>query len=54
MTNGNGPAYRFEPSGILFKKPVQIIFHYDEEEIKDSLQLLMALPCRTKKGNGTV
>jgi len=50
LTNGNGPAYRFEPSGILFKKPVQIIFHYDEEEIKDSLQLLMGIAMQDEKG----
>lgn len=30
--NGTGRAYRCEPSGIQFKKPVQIIFHYTKEE----------------------
>src|SRR5438045_2117146 len=30
--NGSGKAYSFEPSGIQFKKPVQIIFHYTDEE----------------------
>ena len=32
IPNGNGKAYQFEPSGIQFKKPVQIIFHYTEQE----------------------
>lgn len=40
MANGNGKAYRLEPSGIKFKKPLQLIFNYDDEEIKDSMQLL--------------
>src|SRR2546423_14480508 len=30
--NGTGKAYSLEPSGIQFKKPVQIIFHYTDEE----------------------
>jgi hypothetical protein len=30
--NGAGKAYQFEPSGIQFKKPVQIIFHYSDDE----------------------
>jgi hypothetical protein len=50
MNNGNGNAYRFEPSGIQFKKPVQLIFHYDEEQIKDSLQLLLGIAMQDDKG----
>lgn len=50
MNNGNGNAYRFEPSGIQFKKPVQLIFHYDEEETKDSLQLLLGIAMQDDKG----
>lgn len=29
---GAGKAYRFEPSGIQFKKPVQVIFRYSDAE----------------------
>ena len=43
-------AYRFEPSGIQFQKPVQVIFHYDEEEIKDSMQLLLGIAMQDDKG----
>lgn len=50
MPNGNGKAYRFEPSGIQFQKPMQLIFHYDEEEIKDSMQLLMGIAMQNDKG----
>ena len=32
VPNGAGKAYQFEPSGIQFKKPVQIIFHYNDDE----------------------
>ncbi len=50
MPNGNGKAYRFEPSDIQFQKSIQLIFHYDEEEIKDSMQLLMGIAMQNGKG----
>ena len=50
MANGNGMAYRFEPSGIQFKQPVKVIFHYDEEEIKDSMQLLLGIAMQDETG----
>ena len=50
MPNGNDKAYRMEPSGIRFQKPVQLIFHYDEEEIKDSMQLLLGIAMQDDKG----
>ena len=43
MPNGNGQAYRLEPSGIQFQKPVQLLFHYTEEESEDSMQLLLRI-----------
>jgi len=52
VPNGNGQAYRLEPSGIQFQKPVQLVFHYDEEESKDSMQLLMGIAMQDDKGNG--
>lgn len=50
MNNGNGNAYLLEPSGITFQKPVQLVFHYDEEEIKDSAQLLLGIAMQDEKG----
>ena len=50
MANGNGNAYRLEPSGIHFEKPVQLIFHYDEEAITDSMQLLLGIAMQDDKG----
>src|SRR4051812_25330174 len=48
--NGNGEAYRLEPSGIKFEKPLQIIFHYDEDESKDSAQLMMGICMQDNTG----
>ena len=50
MPNGNGKAYRLEPSGIQFQKPVQLVFHYDPEESEDSMQLLMGIAMQDDKG----
>ncbi len=50
MPNGNGQAYRLEPSGITFQQPIQIIFHYDTEEEKDSSQLLMGIAMQDDNG----
>ena len=50
MPNGNGLAYRLEPSGIQFKQPVQIVFHYDPEESEDTAQLLMGIAMQDDKG----
>ncbi len=50
MPNGNGQAYRLEPSGIQFQQPVQIVFHYNPEESKDSAQLLMGIAMQDDKG----
>ncbi len=50
MPNGNGAAYRLEPSGIQFQKPVRLIFKYDAEEIKDSMQFLLGIAMQDDKG----
>jgi hypothetical protein len=50
MPNANGAAYRLEPSGIQFKKPVQLIFNYDEDEAKDTMQLLLGIAMQDDKG----
>lgn len=50
MPNGNGQAFRLEPSGIQFQKPVQLVFHYTDEESKDSMQLLMGIAMQNNTG----
>jgi hypothetical protein len=48
--NGAGKAYEFEPSGIQFQKPVQLIFHYTDEEAESSPADLMGLAIQDKRG----
>jgi hypothetical protein len=50
VPNGNGQAYRLEPSGIQFQKPVQLIFYYTPEESADSAQLLMGIAMQDNTG----
>ncbi|MBK7562602.1 MAG: hypothetical protein IPP43_11200 [Chitinophagaceae bacterium] len=50
MPNGNGQAYRLEPSGIQFQKPVQLVFHYNPEESADSAQLLLGIAMQDISG----
>ncbi|RYY11881.1 MAG: hypothetical protein EOO04_34475 [Chitinophagaceae bacterium] len=50
MPNGNGKAYRLEPSGINFRKPVQLVLKYDEEERQDTSQLLMGIAMQDASG----
>ena len=48
--NGVGKSYWFEPSGILFKKPVQIIFHYSDKEAEICPPDWMSLGIQSKDG----
>lgn len=48
--NGTGKSYQFEPSGIQFKKPVQIIFHYTDEEAETCPPDLMGLAMQDRTG----
>ena len=48
--NGSGKAYQMEPSGINFQQPVQIIFHYTDEETEGSLPDLMGIAMQDDKG----
>lgn len=40
---GTGVAYRLEPHGTQFQKPVQVVFHYKEEDHKNSLPELLGI-----------
>lgn len=51
--HGSGKAYRFEPSGIQFKKPVDIIFHYSDNEAEDYPQELTSIAMQDEKGKWT-
>ena len=51
--NGTGKAYSLEPSGIRFKEPVQVIFHYSDEESDICPPDLMGLGLQNDKGKWT-
>ncbi len=48
--NGNGKAYRMEPSGINFQQPAQIIFYYADNEIEGNSPDLMGIATQNEKG----
>lgn len=50
LNSGTGKAYKFEPSGIQFKKPVQIIFHYTKEESETCPADLMNIAMQDQNG----
>src|ERR1035437_1660298 len=50
MPNGNGKAYQMEPSGIIFQKPIQLIFSYNDNETEGNSALLLGLAMQDEKG----
>jgi hypothetical protein len=48
--NGSGKAYWFEPSGTQFKKPVQLIYRYTQEEYERCHPELMGFAMQDRKG----
>jgi len=50
---GAGKAYRCEPSGIQFKKPVQFVFHYTKEEAEVCPADLMNIASQDDTGKWT-
>jgi hypothetical protein len=51
--NGAGKAYKCEPSGIQFKKPVQFFFHYTKQEAEACPADLMNLASQDDTGKWT-
>lgn len=50
MPNGNGKGYQLEPSGIIFQKPLQIIFYYTDAELGGNSPGLLAIAVQDEKG----
>lgn len=50
-TAGVGKAYSFEPSGIQFQQPVQMIFHYTDKDMDGDSPQLMAISMQDEKGS---
>ncbi|MFL5809143.1 MAG: hypothetical protein ACJ749_06440 [Flavisolibacter sp.] len=48
--NGNGNAYRLEPSGIHFQQPVQLVFHYSSKQGEEDQQMLKGIAMQGDKG----
>ena len=45
-----GLSYRLLPEGVTFSKPVNITFHYTDEEIKNSSEDVLSLAYQDKQG----
>jgi hypothetical protein len=45
-----GKSYSFEPSGIQFLQPVQLVFHYTDKEIEGNSPQLMTISSQDEKG----
>jgi hypothetical protein len=52
--NGRGKAYRLLPAGIVFEKPVAIIFYYAEDEMEGSLPGLKGIAGQDEMGKWEV
>lgn len=52
--NGSGKAYRMEPSGLRFEKPVTIVFHYSYDKVSGTLPGLKGIAGQDEKGKWEV
>ena len=43
-------AFRLEPSGIVFQKPVQLIFHYTDKDLNGDPPQLLSIAYQNEKG----
>lgn len=50
MPAGRGTGYRLEPSGTVFKKPVKVIMHQSDEELKNIQRPLVSLALQDHRG----
>jgi len=46
-----GKTYRFEPSGLQFKVPAKLVFHYSDEDTADGSPQLMSVSTQDAKGS---
>ena len=50
MPNGFGQSYQMEPAGIIFEKPLQVIFYYTNDDTKDNSPGLLSIATQNDKG----
>jgi hypothetical protein len=48
---GIGKTYYFEPSGLQFKQPVQLIFHYTDKDTDEGSAQLLSVSTQDAKGS---
>ncbi|MGZ8537177.1 MAG: hypothetical protein ACXWV9_02885 [Flavisolibacter sp.] len=48
---GIGKTYYMEPSGLQFLQPVELIFHYTDQNIEEGSPQLLSISTQDKKGN---
>jgi len=51
LPNGNSKAYQMEPSGIIFKQPVKLIFYYNNNETEGNAASLLGMAMQDEKGS---
>ena len=49
--DGVGNAYHLEPSGLQFKLPATLVFHYDSKTLKENSPELLAIVFQDEKGS---
>jgi hypothetical protein len=54
MPNGNGRAYKMEPSGINFQKKLQVIFYYTDNETQGNPPDLLGIAMQDDKGRWSI
>ena len=50
VANGRGNAYKMEPSGLQFQKPVTLIYHYSEDELNGTSAEFKGIAWQDEKG----
>jgi hypothetical protein len=53
VANGRGNAYKMEPSGLQFQKPVTLIYHYADDELIGSSAEFKGIAWQDEKGKWT-
>jgi hypothetical protein len=48
--NGSGVAYKMEPSGIKFQKPVTLVFHYSEDDLSGTSSEFKGIASQDENG----
>lgn len=50
VANGRGNAYKMEPSGLQFQKPVTLVYHYTDDELSGTSAEFKGIAWQDEKG----